>query len=107
MIRTLSQLHASDDFIQRHIGPTTAQIDEMLTAIGATSLTALIEDTVPAAILRKDAMDLPGPLSEQDALAKLRAIAAQNLVFRSYIGLGYYDTYTPPVILRNVLENPG
>jgi len=107
MTSTLSQLQAHDAFVQRHIGPTPAQIKDMLATVGAASLNGLIEDTVPAAILRRDAMDLPGPLSEQDALAKLRAIAAQNKVFRSHIGMGYHDTFTPPVILRNVLENPG
>lgn len=107
MTSTLSQLQAHDAFIQRHIGPTPAQIEAMLAAIGAGSLPALIEATVPAAILRRSAMDLPGPLSEEEALAKLRAIAGQNQVFRSYIGMGYYDTFTPAVILRNVLENPG
>ena len=94
-------------FSRRHIGPDSAQIEEMLQAIGAQSLEQLIASTVPASILRKDSMDLPAALSEADALAKLRAIAAQNQVFRSHIGMGYYDTHTPLVILRNVLENPG
>ncbi len=107
MPSTLLQLHASNEFIQRHIGPQPSQIDEMLAAIGVTSLQQLIEETVPAAILRHDSLALPGPFSEQEALARLRAIAARNQVFRSHIGMGYYDTYTPSVILRNVLENPG
>ena len=94
-------------FSRRHIGPDSAQIEEMLQAIGAQSLEQLIASTVPASILRKDSMDLPAALSEADALTKLRAIAAQNQVFRSHIGMGYYDTHTPLVILRNVLENPG
>jgi glycine dehydrogenase len=107
MTSTLSQLQARDEFVQRHIGPTSAHIEAMLQVVGAASLDALIEATVPAAILRRDIMDLPGPFDEQAALAQLRAIAARNQVLRSYIGMGYYDTYTPPVILRNVLENPG
>jgi glycine dehydrogenase len=103
----LSTLQIQDTFSRRHIGPSPAQIAEMLAAIGAQSLQQLMESTVPSSILRRDAMALPAALSEQDALEKLRAIAAQNRVLRSYIGMGYYDTFTPPVILRNVLENPG
>ncbi len=94
-------------FAPRHIGPDRAQIAGMLQTIGASSLQQLMESTVPESILRRDTMDLPAALSEQEALTKLRAIAAQNKVFRSYIGMGYYDTFTPTVILRNVLENPG
>jgi glycine dehydrogenase len=103
----LSSLHTGAEFVQRHIGPTTAQVDSMLAAIGAGSLQQLIEGTVPASILRRDRMDLPAALGEADALDRLRGIAAQNQVFRSHIGMGYYDTLTPTVILRNVLENPG
>jgi len=103
----LSTLQNNDEFVQRHIGPTTAQIDNMLAAIGASSLQNLIESTVPASILRSERMALPEALSEAQALEKLRAIAAQNQVFQSFIGMGYYDTLTPTVILRNVLENPG
>ncbi|HEY3698691.1 MAG TPA: aminomethyl-transferring glycine dehydrogenase [Spongiibacteraceae bacterium] len=102
-----SALLAQDTFSDRHIGPDAAQITEMLSAVGASSLQQLIESTVPDSILRRDTMALPAALTEQQALEKLRAIAAQNRVFRSYIGMGYYDTFTPPVILRNVLENPG
>lgn len=98
---------SSESFVPRHIGPSAAQIAAMLQTIGASSLQQLMESTVPDAILRRDTMDLPAALSEQQALAKLRAIAAQNKVFRSHIGMGYYDTFTPTVILRNVLENPG
>ena len=103
----LSTLQTQDTFNRRHIGPSPAQIADMLACIGAQSLQQLMESTVPGSILRGDTMDLPAALCEQDALEKLRAIAAQNRVFRSHIGMGYYDTYTPPVILRNVLENPG
>ena len=103
----LSTLQTRGEFVQRHIGPTPAQIDIMLAAVKADSLENLIESTVPASILRRERMDLPAALSETQALEKLRAIAAQNQVFRSFIGLGYYDTLTPTVILRNVLENPG
>ncbi|MDB6061271.1 MAG: hypothetical protein JWM78_1374, partial [Verrucomicrobiaceae bacterium] len=103
----LSTLQTQDSFARRHIGPNVAQIAEMLAAIGAQSLQQLMESTVPSSILRRDTMALPAALSEQDALDKLHTIAAQNKVLRSHIGMGYYDTFTPPVILRNVLENPG
>ncbi len=103
----LSTLQNSNEFVQRHIGPTPTQIDTMLAAIGASSLQDLMESTVPASILRSDTMDLPAALTEAQALEKLRVLAAQNQVFRSHIGMGYYDTFTPTVILRNVLENPG
>jgi glycine dehydrogenase len=102
-----NSLFTQEAFSQRHIGPSPMQIADMLKTVGAASLQQLIESTVPDAILRRDTMDLPAALSEQQALDKLRAIAAQNRVFRSYIGMGYYDTFTPTVILRNVLENPG
>jgi glycine cleavage system P protein (glycine dehydrogenase) len=107
MTGRLSTLQTRGEFAQRHIGPTASQVDTMLAAIKADSLQQLIESTVPASILRREAMDLPAALSEAQALEKLRAIAAQNQVFRSHIGMGYYDTFTPTVILRNVLENPG
>jgi glycine dehydrogenase len=104
---SLSELENSDDFIQRHIGPSAAQRKAMASAIGYRDLTALIHDTIPDRILRSQAMDLPGARTEQAILQRLRAFADQNKVFKSYIGTGYYDTHTPPVIQRNVLENPG
>jgi glycine dehydrogenase len=107
MSKTLADLFANDAFSHRHIGPAPAQIAEMLATIGADSLDELMTSTVPASILLKDAMDLPAALTEEAALEKLRAIASQNRVLRSFIGMGYYDTFTPTVILRNVLENPG
>ncbi len=104
---TLSSLEQRDDFLRRHIGPDEAQIASMLTLLGADSLDGLIDDTVPAAIRRQAPMDLPAPQREVDVLARLKSIASNNVVARSYIGMGYHDTITPPVILRNVLENPG
>src|SRR5690606_38213048 len=103
----LTTLQNQSSFSQRHIGPSPAQIEQMLAAIGVQTLQQLMESTVPESILRRDSMDLPPALDEHAALDKLRAIAAQNRVFRSHIGMGYYDTFIPPVILRNVLENPG
>lgn len=106
MTTSLASLSFDDEFLQRHIGPDTAEIAQMLAAVDANSLDDLISQTVPNSILR-DKMPLPGPSSEIDALAKLRAIANKNTVAKSYIGMGYYNTITPNVILRNVLENPG
>jgi len=94
------------DFITRHIGLSPADEAEMLTAIGAASLEALLDEIVPESIRRRDSMRLPPAVSEAAALADLRAIAARNQVFKSFIGQGYHGTRTPTVILRNVLENP-
>ncbi|MEE4203913.1 MAG: aminomethyl-transferring glycine dehydrogenase [Halieaceae bacterium] len=93
-------------FVDRHIGPTAQQQQEMAETLGYSSVDALIADTVPEKI-RRDGLDLPAALSEQEAIDKLRAYADQNVVKRSMIGMGYYDTFTPGVIQRNVLENPG
>ncbi len=104
---TLDQLQYNDEFIGRHIGPDAREVDAMLDTIGATSIAALIEKTVPASILRHTPLDLPEAASEQQALQEIGRFAKRNKVFKSYIGMGYHDTYTPNVILRNVLENPG
>ncbi|RLQ21879.1 glycine dehydrogenase (aminomethyl-transferring) [Seongchinamella sediminis] len=104
---SLFDLENHTDFIRRHIGPTAAQQQEMARALGYDSLDALIDDTVPAAIRRQTPMDLPGAKTEQAVIEHLRALARQNVVNKSYIGTGYHDTYTPAVIQRNVLENPG
>jgi glycine dehydrogenase len=96
-----------DSFANRHIGPRPEEWDAMAQASGHASLHALVSAAVPALIRRSDSMCLPEPLGETAALARLRGIAAKNQVFKSYIGMGYYDTITPPVIQRNILENPG
>jgi glycine dehydrogenase len=103
----LPELENSDDFVQRHIGPSPAQQAEMAQALGYESLDALIEDTIPRGIRRAAPMDLPSAATEQAVTERLRGIADRNRVFDCYIGAGYHDTYTPPVIQRNVLENPG
>jgi len=103
----LSALEQRDEFIARHIGPDAAETAAMLAAVGASSLDELIEQTVPAAIRLAGPPALPGPMREHEALAKLKALAAKNVLKKSLIGLGYYDTLTPKVILRNLLENPG
>ncbi|CAM3832897.1 Glycine dehydrogenase (decarboxylating) OS=Castellaniella defragrans OX=75697 GN=gcvP PE=3 SV=1 [Castellaniella denitrificans] len=95
------------EFIARHIGPSEADQRAMLAAIGASSLDALIGEVVPENILSEAPyLDLPGPMSEVEALADLKAVAGRNQILRSYIGQGYYGTYVPHVILRNILENP-
>jgi glycine dehydrogenase len=94
-------------FQTRHIGPDESERDEMLHLVGASSLDVLIDEAIPARIRLKQPLDLPDGRSEYQYLRDLRTVAAKNQVFRSYIGLGYYDTITPSVILRNVLENPG
>ncbi|MBE0540157.1 MAG: aminomethyl-transferring glycine dehydrogenase [Verrucomicrobia bacterium] len=96
-----------DEFVRRHIGPNGAETGEMLKVVGYDSVDALTEAAVPKHIRLDKPLDLPEPKSEFDALRELKSIAAQNQVFRSFIGQGYYDTITPPVIQRNVLENPG
>ncbi|MFN8102909.1 MAG: aminomethyl-transferring glycine dehydrogenase [Acidimicrobiia bacterium] len=95
-----------DEFRTRHIGPDAADQAEMLKALGYASLEDLVDRAVPPSI-RLDELDLAPALSETEALERLRAYADRNDVFTSLIGLGYYDTVTPPVILRNVVENPG
>ncbi|MGH7792936.1 MAG: glycine dehydrogenase, partial [Thermodesulfobacteriota bacterium] len=97
----------TDSFAARHIGPNKTDLQEMLKIVGAHSLDTLIEETIPSSIRLKNALNLPGPLSEYRFLQDLKAIAQKNRVFKSYIGLGYYDCIIPGVIQRNVFENPG
>ncbi len=104
---TLFALEQHDEFIGRHIGPCAAEMTQMLADIGAANLDQLIDQTVPAAIRLPADLPLPGPKREQEALADLKAIAGKNIIQKSCIGMGYYDTLTPKVILRNVMENPG
>jgi glycine dehydrogenase len=106
-VETLADLQDSGEFIRRHIGPDAAQTSAMLSTLGIGSVAELIEKTVPAAIHQETTLQLQGPLPEPQALAELKSIAQRNQVFKSYIGMGYHDTYVPNVILRNVLENPG
>ena len=99
--------NAQKDFIQRHIGPSVKEQEVMLQELGYKSLDELINDTVPEKILFKDSLDIGDPNSEYKALRKLKNISKKNKIFSSFIGMGYYGTYTPYVILRNILENPG
>jgi glycine dehydrogenase len=97
----------SKEFIYRHIGPTDAEQESMLKEVGYNSLEDLMKNTVPEKILLKDELKIEEPLSENDALKKLKTISKQNKIFRNFIGMGYYNSFTPNVILRNILENPG
>ena len=103
---SLRELQNAEEFIARHIGIEAADEPAMLAAIGSTTRAELIDGIVPPAIRRSRPMRLPAPITEADALAELKAIAAKNKVAKSFIGQGYYGTHTPAVILRNVLENP-
>jgi glycine dehydrogenase len=107
LTKPLTTLEHRDEFIGRHIGPNEHVIAGMLASIGTVSLSTLISETVPASIRLQRALDLPPPMPEHAALAALKAIAAKNVVRKSLIGQGYYGTHTPPVILRNLFENPG
>ncbi|MEO6653931.1 MAG: aminomethyl-transferring glycine dehydrogenase [Ilumatobacteraceae bacterium] len=106
MTHSLDDLFGSDDFVSRHIGPRPDDLQRMLTAIGVDDLEMLLSETVPAPIRIDGDLDLPGPRTESDVLAELRGLAADNSVATSLIGMGYAGTITPPVIQRNVLENP-
>lgn len=100
-------IHYKEEFKNRHIAPGGADTDAMLNTLGLGSVDELIEQTVPQKIRLKQPLNLPAAKSEKEYLAALRQTAALNKVFTSYIGQGYYDTITPGVILRNVMENPG
>jgi glycine cleavage system P protein (glycine dehydrogenase) len=103
----LAELEAADGFVTRHIGPSESDITAMLHTVGAATLDDLAAKTVPPAIRTNQALELPPPVDEAAIMAELRALAAKNGGAKSLIGMGYYGTHTPPVIQRNVLENPG
>ncbi|MCB1953720.1 MAG: glycine dehydrogenase (aminomethyl-transferring), partial [Rhodocyclaceae bacterium] len=103
---TLTQLEQRDDFIGRHIGPDSPEISAMLRALELDSLDQLVDQVVPASIRAQSPLALPPARTEPETLARLREIADGNQVFKSFIGMGYHDTHTPTVILRNVMENP-
>ena len=103
----MAALDARDRFVRRHIGPSAADLGEMLGAAGAASLDALVDEAIPSAIRLAAPLDLPPAETEYEYLQRLTTVARGNRVLRSYIGLGYHDTITPSVIRRMVLENPG
>ena len=93
-------------FADRHIGPDASDVAEMLRVIGRDSLSALIHDTVPESIVRTEPLKIPAARSEAEVATALREMAARNTPLKSCIGMGYHNTITPPVIKRNILENP-
>lgn len=97
----------TERFEDRHIGPRQGDVNEMLSLIGVNSLEELIDKTVPASIRLKESLNIGDPMSEQEFLTMLKAKAAKNKIFKNYIGMGYYGTFVPGVILRNIMENPG
>src|SRR5690554_3147506 len=101
-----SDLDPNTEFQGRHIGPSAQDQAHMLEVVGASSLTELIHDIVPASILDESPLNVPGPFPESAALARIKGIAQRNEIHRNYIGQGYYGTHVPNVILRNILENP-
>lgn len=105
--QALAQLEQTDAFTERHIGPDDAEQHAMLESLGLSSLGEMVQQTVPDAIRMHQPLEITPAKTEQQALAYLRSLAAQNKVNTSYIGMGYHNTYVPNVILRNVLENPG
>ncbi len=107
MTELLQSLSTQNEFVGRHNGPKLSDQQKMLEAINAVSLDALISETVPANIRLEQPMTLAEAKSEADMLATMKQFAEQNQVKRTFIGQGYYNTFTPNVILRNVLENPG
>ncbi|MEY0029812.1 aminomethyl-transferring glycine dehydrogenase [Providencia rettgeri] len=107
MSMSLSQLENRSEFISRHIGSSEQQLKTMLDTVGATSLDTLMDKIVPKAILLAEPPRVGGGATEQEALAELKAIASLNKRYKSYIGMGYAPAVLPPVILRNLLENPG
>ena len=103
----LSDLAPADTFSRRHVGPSEADRAAMVASLGAASLDALIEETVPPSIHLRRPLELPAPLSESALLDRITAIAESNETWRSFIGMGYTGCLTPSVIRRNILENPG
>src|SRR5947207_6098689 len=97
----------AESFVPRHVGPDERDVSEMLKLLGFSSLDALIDATVPRKIRLREGLSLPTGLTELEVLTYFRALAAKNQVFRSFIGMGYSDCVTPPVIQRNIIENPG
>lgn len=100
-------ISSQKDFIKRHIGPSESDQQKMLSELGFKSLDDLIAKTVPENILLTEQLEIGEPNSEYEALRKLKAISKQNKIYSNFIGMGYYGNYTPYVILRNILENPG
>jgi len=97
----------TNSFAQRHIGPRKGDLNKMLNTIGVNSMNELIEQTIPDDILLKDNLSLNKAMSEQEYQEHNNLLSSKNKLFKTYIGLGYHNTFLPPVIQRNILENPG
>jgi len=97
----------AESFVPRHVGPDEKDVAEMVKTLGFSSLDALIDATVPQKIRFREGLSLPKGMTELEVLTYFRALAAKNQVFRSFIGMGYSDCVTPPVIQRNIIEDPG
>ncbi len=104
---TTDHLLSSQQFVHRHIGPAPADIEAMLGVCGFDSLDALVDAAIPQPIRSTRPLELPAGRGDHELLAELHAIAAENQLFRSFIGAGYYNCHVPPILLRNILENPG
>ncbi len=100
-------LNGVDNFENRHIGPRSSDVNKMLETIGTGTLEQLIDETIPPGIRLKKELNLPPAESEPEFLDQFKKKIGKNRVFRSFIGQGYYQSVTPPVILRNIFENPG
>ena len=100
-------LQSTDKYVDRHIGPKANDVGQMLRELGLNTLEELVDQAVPKVIRMEGRLDLPKPKSETEILSELFQLAGENKVFRSYIGMGYTNCITPPVIQRNILENPG
>src|SRR5688572_29619529 len=96
-----------DSFVARHIGPSLSECQQMLEVLGLPSVDSLVDKTVPETIRLTRPLGIEQGSSEYSVLLRLKEIASKNQVFRSFLGMGYYDCITPPVIQRNILENPG
>jgi glycine dehydrogenase len=103
----MTRIDSPPDFEARHLGPDADDVQAMLEVVGYDSLEALIDDVVPASIRMEGDLDLPEALTEAELLVRLRSVASENRVMRSFLGMGYSDTHVPGVIQRNILENPG
>ena len=102
-----NKINSYDQFVNRHIGPNKDDITQMLETIGLNSMEQLINRSVPKSIRSKEKLNIGDGISEKTLIEKLKRIAKKNIMMKSYIGMGYYNCITPPVIQRNILENPG
>jgi len=100
-------LNSTHNFEKRHLGPSDEQVKNMLKVVGVNKLDTLMDETLPGTIKLSQDLNLPEPLSEPEFLQHFKKVAGRNCIYKSFIGLGYYNTYTPSVIQRNILENPG